>query len=254
LNTKLILAAIGFGTGCLLFAADAPKQYGSKQKVEVSKTQRIDFPSGGTLRFKNSVGVLTVEAWDRPDVEITTIKSTKVDVDASDREKATRKLDRVNVATERQGDELVVTTDFPWHRAFRLPYPLSGETNFNMEYRIKAPANARIIADHTLGQVNIDGLTNDIQVTLAQGEILLHLPEEQKYSIDAQSDFGSVKSDFSEVEKRTGWLLGHRSVDENSAAPHKLNLRVGFGDIVILKIRVPKPPEPTTPASKTEGL
>jgi hypothetical protein len=252
--TIRILAAIGLGTGCLLLAADQPKQDEPKQKAQVSKTEHIDFPPGGTLRFRNSVGVLTVEAWDQPGVEMTTIKSTRVELDARRREKATHELDRVNVAAERHGDELVITTTFPRHRPFRLPYPLTGNTNFDLEYHIKAPANARIIADHTLGDVNIDGLAGDIQVNLAQGEILLHLPEEEKYSINARSDFGSVNSDFSEPEKRTGWLLGHRSIDENSAAPHKLNLKVGFGDIVIVKIRAPKSPEPLLPAPKAEGL
>jgi hypothetical protein len=94
-------------------------------------------------------------------------------------------------------------------------------------------------------------------VNLAQGEILLHLPEEEKYSIHAKSDFGNVNSDFSPDfygGKRTGWFLGHRGIDNNSAAPHKLDLKVGFGDIVILKIRVPKSPESTALAPKTEGL
>jgi len=252
--TIRILATIGISTGSLLLAGGQTTQDEPKQKVQVSKTERVDFPSGGTLRFRNSVGVLTVEAWDRPNVEITTIKSTRVEVDARDRDKATRDLDRVNVAMERHGDELVITTDFPRHRPFGIFYPLSGNTNFDLEYRIKAPANARIIANHTLGEVNIDSLVGDIQVTLAQGEILLHLPEEEKYSIHAQSDFGSVNSDFSQLEKRTRWFIGHRSVDANSAAPHKLNLKVGFGDIVILKTRVPKFPDPATPAPKADGL
>jgi hypothetical protein len=243
LNTKSILVAIGLGTGCLLLAADQPKQGAPgirepnlgepKPAVEVSKTDRFDFPANGTLHFINSVGVLTVEAWDRFDVEITTIKSTKGDVDAGGIEKA--------------------TTKFPGHRPFGIFYPLSGNTGFNLEYRIKAPASARIVARHTLGQVNIDGLAGDIQVHLSQGEILLHLPEEQKYEIHAQSSFGSVDSDFSESEKRTGWLLGHRSVDD-SAAPHKLNLKVRFGDIVILKINVPKSSEPIASAPKADGL
>ena len=122
----------------------------------MSKTERMDFPSGGTLRLTNSIGVLTVEAWDRPDVEITTIKSTKVAYDAREREKATHELDRVRVTAERRGDELVITTDFPRYRAFP-PYPLAGETNFDLEYRIKAPSTARLIADHDVGEVNIDG-------------------------------------------------------------------------------------------------
>jgi hypothetical protein len=246
-------AAIFFGTSCLLFAAEAPQQDELTHKVQVSETKRVAFPSGGTLRFRNSVGVLTVEAWDRPDVEITTIKSTKAAIGAGELEKARQTLDKVSVSAEQHGDELVVTTTFPRHRPFRLPYPLSGKTGFNLEYRIKAPASARIVADHTLGEVNIYGVTGDIQVTVAKGQILLHLPEEQKYSIQARCDFGSVNSDFSEPERRTRWLLGHISA-ETAAAPHKLNLKVGFGDIVILKTRVPKYPGPETPAPKADGL
>jgi hypothetical protein len=248
------LAAIGLGTGCLLMAADQPKQDEPKQKVELSKTERIDFPSGGTLRFKNSVGVLTVTAWDRPDVEMTTIKSTKMEVAAGGRAKAAHALDRVKVATERHGSDLVIATTFPRHRPFKLIYPLSGQTNFDVEYLVKAPVNARIIVDHTLGNVNIDGLAGDIQVTLAQGEIMLHLPEDGKYAIHAKSSLGTVNSDFPGEVKRLAWFFGHRSVDENSVAAHKLNLKVGDGDIVIVRTRIPKPPGPLIPAQKTDGL
>ncbi len=242
-----ILTLIGFGTACLLFAADEPRQ-----KVQVSKTERADFPSGGTLRLTNSVGVLTVEAWDRPDVEITTIKSTKVAYDAAEREKATQELDKVRVKAERRGDELVITTDFLRGGAFP-PYPL-GETNFGLEYRIKAPSTARLIAEHGVGEVNVDGFVGDIQVTLLQGEILLHLPEDGRYSMNAKSNVGNVYSDFPGREKRRFWLIGHRILNENSPATHTLNLRVGCGDIVILKTRVPKLPEPLTPAPKPDGV
>jgi hypothetical protein len=251
--TMRVLTAIGLGTSCLLLAADPPKQDEPKQKVQVSKTEHIDFPSGGTLRFKNSVGVLTVTAWDRPDVEMTTIKSTKAQLDVHDRDKGKHELDRVNVTAERHGNEVVIATTFPKHRPFRLLYPLSGQTNFDLEYLIKAPANARIIADHTLGNVNIDGLASDIQVTLAQGEIMLHLPEDEKYTIHAKSSLGTVDSDFpGEVEHRR-WFVGHRVENGNSQAAHKLDLRVGNGDIVIVKTRIPKPPAPLTPVP-TGGL
>ncbi len=222
--TIRILTAIGFGAGCLLLAADEPKQ-----KTPVSKTQRMGFPAGGTLRLKKSTGLLTVEAWDRSDVEITTIRYS----------------DKARVAAERHGDELVVTTDAPRHRA---------HSEFDLEYRIKAPASAKLIAEHDLGDVNIDGLAGDIQVTLCQGEILLHLPQDRQYNIHARSQFGNVNSDFPGPEKRRWWLLGHRSVNESPQAAHKLNLRVTSGDIVILKTRVPISPGPLTPAPKASGL
>jgi hypothetical protein len=197
-----ILAVLGFGAGGLMLAAP------------VSNTQRLDFPPGGTLKVTKSFGVLTVEAWDRPDLEITTISSAQ----------------GVRVAAERHGDEVVVSTDLPRHRAF---------SGFDLEYRIKAPRTAKLIAAHGSGEVNIDGLAGDIQVTLLQGEIMLHLPQEGRYNIDAQSRLGNVNSDFPGPEKRRWWLLGHRSVNKDAQSTHTLNLRVGFGDIVILKTRVP---------------
>jgi hypothetical protein len=245
--------AIGLGTSCLLLGANESKPEESKQKVQVSNTQRLDFSAGGTLRLQNSRGVLTVEAWDRPEVEITTIKSTKYELDARGRDQAPHELEMVHVSTDRHGDELVITTDFPRYHAFPPLHPRA-EVNFNLEYRIKAPANTRIVDEHhDVGEVNIDGLTGDIDVDLLQGEIILHLPEEGQYSIQAKSDFGSVNSDFSGISKRRWWLLGHHSENGNSA-PHKLNLRVGFGDIVLLKIRVPKPPDSLIPIPKPEGL
>ena len=52
------------------------------------------------------------------------------------------------------------------------------------------------LAKYRSRDVNIDGVVSDIQVNVAQGQILLHLPEEQKYDIYAKSEFGSVNSDF----------------------------------------------------------
>ncbi len=189
-----ILAVIGFGTTYLLFAAGE-----LKEKAHVSK------------------------------VEVTTIKSTKVAYDSREREKAMHELDRVRVAAERRGNEVVVTTDFPRHRAFPRPYPLGGGTNFDLEYHIKAPSTARLIANLKVGEVNIDSLVADVQVTLRQGEILLHLPEDGRSNINAKSEFGAVNSDFPGQQKRRWWLIGHRTMEEDSPAAHKLNLRSDLG-------------------------
>ena len=201
---KLLIVA---ATTCILPAADAPNQ-----KL-VSKTERIGFPSGGTLRLARSSGIVTVEAWDRPDVEITTISSS----------------DEVRTTAERHGNVVVITTS-PRGQGLAV---------FDPECRIKAPADARLIADHDMGEVNVEGLTGDIQVTLHKGEILLQLPQDARYDIHAQSRFGNVSSEWPGSEQRSWWLLGHRSLNEDSQAAHKLNLKVGCGDIVILKTRAP---------------
>src|SRR5579863_1976012 len=80
--------------------------------AEVSNTERMDFPSGGALRFQNSNGELTVEGWDQPGLEITTIKSAPT----------AKELEQVRMTTERKGDEIVVTTAFPKHSAVARPF------------------------------------------------------------------------------------------------------------------------------------
>lgn len=252
-----ILALIGLGTGGLLYAADDPKE-----AVPVTKTERMEFPSGGTLRLTNSVGVLNVEAWDQPGVEITTIKSPKGDYAPRNREKVIHQLENVQVSTARRESELVVTTTFgardfpppyPFDRKFSF-YPLTRDVGFDLEYDIKVPLNARIIAHHYLGEVNIEGSVGDIEVKLMQGAITLHLPEQERYAIHAKVRFGHVDNDFAGQEKHRLWLLGHWVENEDSAATHKLNLKVSNGNIVILKTRVPKRPDPLTQAAKPAGF
>jgi hypothetical protein len=209
-----------FGISCLLAAAEP------KQKVRVEHTERVDFPSGGLLRLKNSAGEVRVEGWDRPDVEITTIKSIYT---SQDREKASRDLDNVRISVERHGDELVITTHFAG-----LASHLQAAS---LEYYIKAPMSARLAADHKTGEVHVDNLTSDIHVTVHNGGITLGLPEGQ-YNIDARSDLGDVISGFTGNKKRKPWLLGYQFVQATPAA-HKLYLRAGFGDIMILKLQKP---------------
>jgi hypothetical protein len=77
------------------------------------------------------------------------------------------------------------------------------------------------------------------------GELHFISPQEGVYAIDAKADVGGVFSDFPGREKRRRRLLGHQFVQGTSAA-HKLYLRVGLGDITILKINTPPAPGPLT--------
>ena len=113
--TRLALigtVSIGLGASCLLVADEAPIE-----QVQVTHTEHMDFPSGGVLHLKKSTGDLTVEGWDRSDIEITTIKSTK-SYHPRDRTEAAKNLDRIRLVTERHGDELTITTEFPKHNIF----------------------------------------------------------------------------------------------------------------------------------------
>jgi hypothetical protein len=244
------LAIIGLGVSAALLAIEGPPQ-----KIQVTKTEHLDFPAGGVLRMTNSIGVVSVAGWDQPQVEITTIKTSRVAYPDSEREKASEELDKVHVTAELKGQEVVIATDFPRHRDFPPGNPFGHGVNFSLEYQIHVPRDARlVITGHDVGEINVDDLTSDIDVTLLQGEIMLHLPEDAKYAITAKVDFGNVNCDFPGVEKPTLSHMGHRWINEDSGGTHKLNLKVGYGDVVILKAHIPKEPPSLLPAPQSNGL
>ena len=251
--TMRMLIATGLGSACLLMAAESPNK-----RVQTSHTDHMDFPAGGTLRMANSVGVLTVETWSQPDMEITTVKSTKTEIAPANADAARKALDKIQVNTERKGNEVVISTAFHY-RPFPPPYPRSKDlsvypfardVSFDLEYHIKIPAGTRIVVDHAVGEVNIDGAPGDVQATLTQGEIMLHLPQDEHYEIHASSRWGHVDNDFAGEQKRRAWLLGHRADGADPMAHHKLDLNVRFGNIVILKMHSPQTPDLTASAAR----
>jgi len=229
-----MLALFGL-TGSALLAIDQPKQV-----VQTSNTQRVDFPPGGTLSVKNSTGELTIEAWDQPAVEIETIKSTKEEYAPAEREKASRDLDHIHINVERKGNDLVIATEFPHSRFWPPSYPIGGTTPLGVEYHIRVPRDTKLVIEHYTGEVHVDGVTSDVNVTARQGTIVLHLPESGQYVIDAKSAMGKVMSDFPGSTK-THYFWGHEFT-QTAQAPHKLFVRDRFGDIIFLKIHTPQAP------------
>jgi hypothetical protein len=256
---RAVRPAIGLGLCCLLRAQTTPQPAEQKvpasnkvqasdrvqvsnvsSKVQISGTERSDFPSGGMLHLKNSIGELTIEGWDQPGLEITTVKSSKTAVEGQERDKAVKLLDSVKIATERKGDEVTISTDFPKHRKFARPF--EGLTDFDLDYIIKVPRNARLTVDHQIGEVHIDGVLGEIHATDHMGLISVRLPDGQ-YAIDALSKIGAVNSDFPGSEK-TRKLFGQTFVGSSSTAPQRISLRIGYGDIVIERMHQPPSPAP----------
>jgi hypothetical protein len=230
------LVLIAIGTSCLLFAEDE-----AGQSIRIPKTERMDFPARGLLHLKHSIGDLKVEGWDEPVMEVTTTKAPRLRYDSHGNERAylRHELEEVRVTAERQGNEIIITTNFPRRRSFPPPSPFRGSAGVALGYQIKVPRDARLIIEHEEGEVHVEDLTGDVRVTTIRGEIALRLPDCQ-HAIDAKSDLGSIISDFPGRERRRPWLFGHRFVaDESSSAGPKLYLRAGFGDIIIQKIQRP---------------
>ena len=234
------IAALACGMACLLLADDPVRQ-----KVQVTSTQRLDLAPGGTVRLKNSAGEVSIEGWDQPGVEITTVKSTRNEYTAAERAKATHDLDGVKIAAERANGEVVIATTYVRKRRLAFALLAGHATNIDLNYRIKVPRDAHLMVDHEIGDVHFDDVTGDIRATTHQGAITLRLPADSQYELDAKTKIGSITSDFPGSMRRF-WLVGHNFLHE-AKAPHKLYLRTGVGDIIILEARMPPAPAALQP-------
>jgi hypothetical protein len=144
----------------------------------------------------------------------------------------------VKTATERKGDEVTISTSFPKHG--KIARPFLGMTDFNLEYRIKVPRNAKLTVEHTIGEVHIDNVSGEIHTTGEMGLISVRVPDGQ-YAIDAKSKLGAVESDFPGSEKGTKWF-GHAFLESGPADAQKMFLRIEYGDIIVLRMHQPPPP------------
>jgi hypothetical protein len=225
-----LLFAIGALAAGLPLTANTP----ASQATKTTKTENVKFAPGGTIRLKDSFGTLTVEGWDRPEVEVTVVKS--LGFVSEPEQRSNQRLDDVHVVTERKSDtELEISTTAP-STGFLGHLWLKGH-DVALEYRIRAPRNSHLEIHHA-GYISVTGMTGDIEATDRRGDILLILPDLATYLIDAHTKLGVVSSDKPSLQ-----VPANSGGPSGSVPGRQLKLRMGFGGITIKEL----PPEAVTP-------
>ena len=224
---KLALAGLGL---CLTLGAA-----NTKTGVEVATTQRVDLQANWGVRVSGSLGQLNIEGWDQPAVEITLIRTLYREDAPDKRDKAKQQMERIRVTAEQRGEDIVIGTTFP-KRAFWKR--LGGKTGVALDYRLRVPRHARLVIRHGSGDILINDSEGDIDASVGTGTIVLQLPVDGSYAIDARCRAGKVNSDFEGVYHHPLWI-GQTFAEGSEASTHELRLRTGVGDIDIQKISAP---------------
>lgn len=227
-SIRVVLFAF-LGSCVLLATTDS---IGVKDRARVVDTEQMVFASGGTLELQDSFGRVSVEGWDRSEVELTVIKTTHKTYSGGEMARAIAELDRVLVGTERPSENhLIISTVFPDRSIGRL---LRGKSNVQLEYHIRAPLRIRLIIRHDMGEVDVSGILGDIRVTARVGDISLRLPAEARYAVDAKARIGDVCSEWGASEREH--VIGSRAAQPSDLPAYELYLRVGVGDITVCKL------------------
>src|SRR5450432_3405043 len=73
---------------------------GLKRPPEKTTTERVNLAPGGMIRIDGSYGDLNVEGWERPEVEVTVIKTLPYGYKAKQPDQCEADLGRVRIVTE----------------------------------------------------------------------------------------------------------------------------------------------------------
>jgi len=206
-----------------------------KETLSTTHTDRFNVPTAGAITIKNSFGEVDIDGWDRPEVEVTVVRSSEHFYDAAGRAEAQRSLEGAQIKAAQDGNDVVISTAYiPWNGA----HGLSRRHEIGISYRIKAPRASKLIVDHNSGGVNISDISGDIHATVINGQITLSLAAAGQYAIDSQCKIGDVYSDF-EGHYHRRHLLGKEFGHQSPAPATNLYLRARYGDIMILKLHNP---------------
>ena len=210
-----------------VFVSFASAQSVEKKRVSVTTTERVSFANRVSVYLKDTFGEISVEGWERDEVEIQLTRGTQKDYELTAHAKEQRWLEKIKIVATKDGAGglLIETKNMPFMK-----------NNFTLEYKIKVPQTIFLKVKHSLGEVRIANIIGDIEATCRIGEIVLNLPEKERYDVDARAKIGEVESEFGGQYNRQK-LLGAKLTDEaKQSEPHKVYLRVGIGEVNVKKL------------------
>lgn len=169
----------------------------SAATVTDSSVVTYDLPADGSIELVNANGDITVVVWDRPEVEVETLRKAT----ATSERSATRVLNELLSEVERSGDHLRIVTKRPdkqsWTSWFR---PASG----SITYVVSLPASIAVEARSTNGDVSVEGSERRVKARTTNGSVRLR---DVAGDVEASSTNGGVQAELGaplrEAELRT---------------------------------------------------
>ncbi len=147
-------------------ALAAPAQASETVKEKFLKTYPLK--AGGELRVENTNGGITVEAWDRNEVQVEAIKQVKAD----STEKAREGLKLLKIEVQASAGKLQILTKYPKNEGDGFFDWLSGNSlSMNVTYKIKAPRELVSNLQSTNGGVRLVGTRGRADLSTTNGGV-----------------------------------------------------------------------------------
>jgi len=137
----------------------------AKETLKETFLQTYPLQSGGELRVENTNGGISVEAWDRNEVQVEAIKQVRAESAA----KAREAMKLLKVEVKPSAGALHIVTKYPKKEDGFFDW-LSGDgVNMSVNYKIKAPRELVAHLQSTNGGVSLAGTRGRAELTTTNG-------------------------------------------------------------------------------------
>ena len=232
----------------LLSACGLNTSYGShvtgSRNVHESAKNSFDLAANGTVRVENVAGIIDVQTWDRPRIEIAIDKYGE---DKSD-------LANTNVVIDHGASDFAVKTEYRRENGF----PTRGGA---VDYHLRVPRTVTLTVENVSGPVIVSGVSGSVDISdvsgtvratglandakasttsgrielafdklgrgqsvsakAISGRITITAPKNASATVDASTTAGTVTSDFASIHPERGEV------------GMKANGRIGNGDATL---------------------
>jgi DUF4097 and DUF4098 domain-containing protein YvlB len=172
---------------------------GPAQAATLKETfsQSYPFSAGSSLTLRNINGAVTLEAWDRNEVQIEAQKEVKAGSDSA----ARKIMDQVKIDVQSGAGGLHVETKIPKKDSGILDWVTGKDANVNVTYRVHLPRQAVVDAGSVNGHIALTGTHGRAKLETTNGAIEAHGVdgsldlETTNGRINATGVTGTVKAD-----------------------------------------------------------
>ncbi|MCG8524994.1 MAG: hypothetical protein MI748_01325 [Opitutales bacterium] len=161
MNIPTITTSISASCVALAITASA-----SAAKLEETTTQTLPAETIEYIEVENVNGTITVEGWDRPEIEITYTKSAK----GGNEENVQKHLDKMEVLITQEDEKISINTKIP-NSGFSFWKLFKKNTSGSVKYVIHVPHPTNVDAETVNGGLRLKKLSGTIDAETVNGSI-----------------------------------------------------------------------------------
>lgn len=172
--------------------------------------QTYPLQTGGTVSLDNVNGGVTVEAWDRAEVQVVADKEVKAD----DGDVAKKAMQQIQIQVGKSAGKLDIVTKLPKRDNGLFEWMAGKNVNMNVKYQVKVPRNVvldletvnggvrlvgtegRASVETTNGALEIEGVRGNLELETTNGSISV---ARSAGAVEAETTNGSIEVELSEV-------------------------------------------------------